>query len=45
MASTQEMREAVKKVGKAQGWSGKVDKMSESQITAIYLRLKSKGQL
>lgn len=42
---SQIMREAVKKIGKSDEWKFKVDKMSESQVTAIYLRLKSEGKL
>ncbi len=26
-------------------WSAKVDKMSDAQVTAIYLRLKNQGKL
>jgi len=41
------MREVVKnKAGQfPKQWSEKVDKMSDKQVTAIYLRLKSKGKL
>ena len=42
---TQMQREAVKKIGKSDTWKSKVDKMSDAQITAIYIRLKSEGKL
>lgn len=39
-------REAVKKIGLfPKQWSEKVDKMSDNQVLAIYLRLKAKGKL
>jgi hypothetical protein len=39
-------REAVKKIGLfPKQWSEKVDKMSDSQVKAIYLRLKAQGKL
>lgn len=44
MAANQE-REAVKKIGQSPDWSAKVDKMSDAQVIAIYLRLKSQGKL
>lgn len=42
---TQAEREAVKKIGKSASWTAKVDKMTDAQITAIYIRLKSQGKL
>lgn len=44
MATTQE-REAVKKIGKSDKWKTKVDKMSDAQVMAIYLRLKAERKL
>jgi hypothetical protein len=39
-------REAVKKIGLFPNqWKEKVDKMSDKQVLAIYLRLKSQGKL
>ena len=43
--ATQTEREAVKKIGKSDKWKTKVDKMSDAQVTAIYLRLKAEGKL
>lgn len=45
MASLQAEREAVKKIGRRPDWPARVDKMSDSMITAIYLRLKAEGKL
>jgi hypothetical protein len=44
MASNQE-REAVKKIGKSPLWFDKVNRMSDAQVTAIYIRLKTEGKL
>lgn len=41
----QKQREAVLKIGRGPDWPTKVAKMSEAQITAIYIRLKSQGKL
>lgn len=39
-------REAVKKIGLFPNqWKEKVNKMSDNQVLAIYLRLKSQGKL
>ena len=38
-------REALKKVYKSDSWQTKVNKMSDSQITAIYIRLQSERKL
>lgn len=38
-------REAIKKIGRSPEWANKVDKMSDDQVIAIYLRLKSEGKL
>lgn len=38
-------REAVKKIGKTDKWKASVDKMPDSQVVAIYLRLKSENKL
>lgn len=46
MASINEEREAVKKIGQfPKQWAEKVNKMSDAQIHAIYIRLKSQGKL
>lgn len=37
-------REAIKKIG-GQKWAERVDKMSDAQVTAIYLRLQREGKL
>ena len=44
MASNQE-REALKKAYPSKRWAEKVDRMSEAQITAIYIRLRAQGKL
>lgn len=44
MASKQE-RENLKKAYPSKEWARKVDKMSNSQVAAIYLRLKSQGKV
>lgn len=42
----QKEREAVKKIGAfPKGWAEKVDKMSDNQVLAIYLRLKNQKKL
>jgi len=38
-------REQLKGVYKNPTWANKVDKMSEDQVIAIYLRLKAQGKL
>jgi hypothetical protein len=38
-------REAIKKVYKSKQWSDKVNKMTDDQVVAIYLRLKSQNKL
>lgn len=43
--ATQAEREAVKKIGRSDSWKAKVDKMSDAQVTAIYIRLKAEGKL
>lgn len=47
MASQAEMRDAVKKKASQFPiqWAEKVDKMSDSQVLAIYLRLQNQGKL
>jgi hypothetical protein len=37
-------RELVKQVYPTKTWADKVSKMSDSQVTAIYLRLKRQGK-
>lgn len=46
MASNLQMREAVLKVGQfPKQWAEKVNKMSDTQVQAIYLRLKAQNKL
>lgn len=40
-----QQREALMKVYTGPAWIQKVKKMTEAQVTAIYLRLKSQGKL
>lgn len=44
MNNTQ-MREALKGAYSGPAWLKRVDKMPESQVTAVYLRLKSQGKI
>lgn len=44
MAATKE-REAVQKLARSDNFKNKVDKMSDTQIIAIYLRLKAERKL
>jgi len=44
MASNQE-RELLKKAYPSKKWAEKVNKMSDSQVAAVYLRLKSQGKV
>lgn len=44
MAGNQE-REQLKKVYPSKTWARKVDKMTDDQVVAIYLRLKSQNKL
>jgi hypothetical protein len=43
--NTVKEREAVKRLGRTSSWSEKVDKMSDTQVLAIYLRLRSERKL
>jgi hypothetical protein len=45
MSDLEQKKEVVKKYGRSSSWADKVDKMSEEQVTAIYLRLKAEGKL
>jgi len=45
MSDINQQRESVYKVSKSPGWRAKVSKMPDSQITAIYIRLRSEGKL
>jgi hypothetical protein len=36
-------RDAVKEAYRSKAWAAKVDKMSEDQVVAIYMRLKAQG--
>jgi len=49
MSTTQELeakRAAIKKVyNSSASWAEKVSKMSDAQVTAIYLRFKAQGKL
>lgn len=38
-------REMLKKAYPSKAWAKKVEKMSESQVTAVYLRLKSQNKI
>jgi hypothetical protein len=38
-------RELIKQAYPTKTWQAKVDKMPESQVTAIYLRLKGQGKI
>jgi hypothetical protein len=38
-------REALKGAYKSKSWKTKVDQMSEDQVVAIYLRLKTQGKI
>jgi predicted secreted protein len=43
--TTQQIREAVKGAYKNHAWRKRVDSMSDDQVQAIYLRLKSQDKL
>lgn len=43
--SPEQKREAIKDVYKSASWDLKVSKMSDAQVSAIYTRMLSKGQL
>lgn len=43
--NTDQMRIAVAGAYSGEAWATKVKKMSESQITAVYLRLKAQGKV
>lgn len=46
LSDIQAKREAVKKIGQfPKQWAEKVDKMSDAQVVAIYIRLKSQNKL
>ena len=45
MGNVDQEREELKKLYSSDSWNDKVDKMSDSQVTAIYLRFKSEGKL
>jgi hypothetical protein len=45
MTTINQQREAVKKIKMHPGWAARVDKMPDSQVIAIYIRLKSEGKL
>lgn len=38
-------REALKSAYDGPGWASKVDKMSDGQVVAVYLRLKNQNKL
>jgi hypothetical protein len=40
-----EMRDAIIKVYGSESWKNKVSKMSDAQVTAVYLKFKSSGKL
>lgn len=41
----QDVRSIVTSVYKGEGWKKKVQKMSDSQVTAIYMSLKKQGKV
>lgn len=43
--ATENLRESVKKIFKGPKGARRVDQMSDSQVTAIYMRLKNEGKL
>lgn len=43
--SVSKEREAILQVYKSDSWAYKVSKMSDSQVVAIYIRLKAEGKL
>lgn len=43
--SPQQQRLEIKKIYPGKNWSDKVDRMSDNQVIAVYLRLKGKGKL
>jgi hypothetical protein len=43
--NTEQQRQELLKAYSSDSWKQKVSKMSESQIQAIYIRLKSQGKL
>lgn len=45
MASATQKREALKGAYPGPAWQQKVAKMPESQVTAVYLNLKSQGKV
>lgn len=45
MASTVQKREALKQAYSGQKWADKVNKMSDNQVIATYLRLKGQGKV
>lgn len=46
MASSQEMRDAVKKIGQfPKQWGARVDAMPDAQVAAIYAKLKAQKKL
>lgn len=45
MATVQEERTSLASVYPGRAWSDKVRRMSDSQVTAIYLRLKQQGKI
>ena len=38
-------REELKRVYPSKKWAAKVDKMTESQVVAVYMRLKAQGKI
>lgn len=45
MTSTIDIREAVKGAYKSKAWYVKVNRMSDAQVTAIYMRLKEQNKV
>lgn len=45
MPSVEQKREAVKRVYLSPNWNEKIDKMSDHQVAAIYIRLLDQGKI
>lgn len=43
--SVEQMREAIKKAGRTRKWTEKVKRMPESQVIAIYNRLRTQDRV
>jgi len=45
MSEIDKMRDSIRKIGQSDDWARKVDLMPDTQVKAIYLRLKAQGKL